>query len=72
VVGQLEDELAAIEADQGVEPPAPVPPPHVDVDELSWDELKDFARQHDVAIARRSREDIKAELAAKLAATEEG
>ena len=72
VVGQLEDELAALEADKGVEPPAPVPPPHVDVDELSWDELKDFARQHDVAIARRSREDIKAELAAKLAATEEG
>jgi len=72
VVGQLEDELAAIEADQGVEPPAPIPPPHVDVDELSWDELKDLAREHDVAIARRSREDIKAELAAKLAATEEG
>jgi len=67
VVGQLEDELAAIEADQGVEPPAPIPPPHVDVDELTWEGLKDAAREHGVPIGKRTKDEIKADVAAAFA-----
>lgn len=67
-IGQLEGELARLEALEGPEPEPAVPAPHIDVAGLSWDGLKDLARAHDVTIARRSRDEIQAELTAKLAA----
>lgn len=72
-VRALEDELAAIAAVKGPEPaPAPPEPAPVDLDEADWEQLKDLARAHDVPIARRTKDEIKADLAAALGQTDSG
>lgn len=67
-IAQLEAELALVEEVEGPTPEPPPPAPHIDVESLGWEEVKALAHEHGVTVARRSRDDVKAELAAKLAA----
>lgn len=67
-----EDKPPALEGLGGssaTEPPPPPPPEPQPLSALSWDDLKDLAKAHDISVGRRTREEIEQDLEAALAAS---
>lgn len=60
---------AAPGSDGGEKADPPPPPANpASLADLSWDDLKELAKAHDIGVGRRSREDIEADVSAALAA----